>query len=397
MKVRLAVILGGRTCEHDVSIISGLQAAQNIDREEYDVGVIYIHGDSNWYYGEKLNDINFYKAFDPKQVTRVVPAGIDGKLRLIRHPDDPKPLFEKNKILAEFEVVMPVIHGMNGEDGTLQGMLELWNIPYTSSGVMGSSVGMDKIAMKQLFRGCGFPVLKDTWLSRAEWNEAGEEVLDRIEMLLGYPVYVKPANLGSSIGISRADDREGLRDAIDIAVGYDKRVLVEYGVKNLKEINISVLGYAGEVRTSVTEMPVKWSDFLGFDEKYLRGAKGPSQGMESLQRLVPAPVGDEMIARVEKLAADIFRALDCKGVVRIDFILDEDTHELYVGEINTIPGSLSFYLWEPAGVKFSELLDKMVEYALRASADKNRSVYSFKSDILSHVGKGAKGAKGAKR
>lgn len=404
MKIRLAIVYGSKTCEHDVSIISALQAAQNANPDEYDVIYVYIDKNGDWYTGEKLADIAFYRNFDPRAVIRVIPVGGEGKLRLMQHPDDKLFPIGRLRQIAEADVVMPVMHGMNGEDGTIQGMMELWGVPYTSAGVMGSALGMDKIAMKRMFRACGLPVLDDTSVDRAEWKKNRAEVLRRVTAALPFPVYVKPANLGSSIGINRADDVKGLEDAIDIAASYDRRILIEKGVGNLMEINCAVLGYGAEAEASMTEMPVKWSDFLSFEEKYLRGAKGgakgaksaPSGGMSSLSRQMPAPISDEMTRRVEDMAIRAFRALDCRGVCRIDFLLDKDTNRLYVGEINIIPGSLAFYLWEGKGVSFPKLIDKMVEYALLANAERNENVFSYQSAILNGMG-GAKGAKGAKR
>lgn len=401
MKIRLALIYGSRTCEHDVSIISALQAAQHVNPDDYDLIYVYIDQNGEWYTGEKLADISLYRNFDKRAVVRVIPMGAEGKLRLMQHPDDKLLPIGRLRQIAEADVVMPVMHGMNGEDGTLQGMLELWNIPYTSSGVLGSALGMDKIAMKRMFRACGFPVLKDVCVERSEWKRNRAGVLSRVMNELSFPVYVKPSNLGSSIGINRADNKNGLEDAIDIAVSYDRRVQVETGIQDLMEINCAVLGYGGDAMASVTEMPVRWSDFLSFDEKYLRGAKGgakgakaaPSKGMSSLSRQMPAPIGPELTHRVEELAVDAFKALDCKGVARIDFLYDKAADELYIGEINTIPGSLAFYLWEGRGISFERMIDMMVEYAFRANADRNENVFSYQSAILS----GSSGAKGAKR
>lgn len=401
MKIRLALIYGSRTCEHDVSIISALQAAQHVNPDDYDLIYVYIDQNGEWYTGEKLADISLYRNFDKRAVVRVIPMGAEGKLRLMQHPDDKLLPIGRLRQIAEADVVMPVMHGMNGEDGTLQGMLELWNIPYTSSGVLGSALGMDKIAMKRMFRACGFPVLKDVCVERSEWKRNRAGVLSRVMNELSFPVYVKPSNLGSSIGINRADNKNGLEDAIDIAVSYDRRVQVETGIQDLMEINCAVLGYGGDAMASVTEMPVRWSDFLSFDEKYLRGAKGgakgtkgtPSKGMSSLSRQMPAPISPELTHRVEELAVDAFKALDCKGVARIDFLYDKAADELYIGEINTIPGSLAFYLWEGRGISFERMIDMMVEYAFRANADRNENVFSYQSAILS----GASGAKGAKR
>ena len=401
MKIRLALIYGSRTCEHDVSIISALQAAQHVNLDDYDLIYVYIDQNGEWYTGEKLADISLYRNFDKRAVVRVIPMGAEGKLRLMQHPDDKLLPIGRLRQIAEADVVMPVMHGMNGEDGTLQGMLELWNIPYTSSGVLGSALGMDKIAMKRMFKACGFPVLKDVCVERSEWKRNRAGVLSRVMNELSFPVYVKPSNLGSSIGINRADNKNGLEDAIDIAVSYDRRVQVETGIQDLMEINCAVLGYGGDAMASVTEMPVRWSDFLSFDEKYLRGAKGgakgtkgaPSKGMSSLSRQMPAPISPELTHRVEELAVDAFKALDCKGVARIDFLYDKAADELYIGEINTIPGSLAYYLWEGRGISFERMIDMMVEYAFRANADRNENVFSYHSAILN----GSSGAKGAKR
>lgn len=401
MKIRLALIYGSRTCEHDVSIISALQAAQHVNPDDYDLIYVYIDQNGEWYTGERLADISLYRNFDKRAVVRVIPMGAEGKLRLMQHPDDKLLPIGRLRQIAEADVVMPVMHGMNGEDGTLQGMLELWNVPYTSSGVLGSALGMDKLAMKRMFKACGFPVLKDVCVERNEWKRNRAGVLSHVMNELSFPVYVKPSNLGSSIGINRADNQNGLEDAIDIAVSYDRRVQVEAGIQDLMEINCAVLGYGGDAMASVTEMPVRWSDFLSFDEKYLRGAKGgakgaksaPSKGMSSLSRQMPAPISPELTHRVEELAVDAFKALDCKGVARIDFLYDKASDELYIGEINTIPGSLAFYLWEGRGISFERMIDMMVEYAFRANADRNENVFSYHSAILN----GASGAKGAKR
>jgi len=391
MKLSVAVLFGSRTCEHDVSIITGIQALGALDPEQYDAFPVYIAQDGAWYVGERLRDISFYPSFDPQQARKVLPTADGGKLLLI-DPNEKRGLFQRSeKVVASADVALLALHGMNGEDGTLQGMLEMMDVPYTSSGVMGSSVGMDKIAMKQLFLGCGFPVLPYTWIDRASWKKDRAACVAKVEAALPYPVYVKPANLGSSIGIKRANDRAGLEDALDVAVSFDRRVLVEKGVEKRREVNCSVLGYGEEVRASELEMPLGGEDLLDFGDKYERRAKG-GKGMQSLQRIIPAPIPEEMASRIKALSVDIFRALDCKGVVRIDFMLDGADDSLYVGEINTIPGSLAFYLWEPLGLKFGKLLDEMIRYALTATADKRESVFSYKSDILKNQKLG--GAKG---
>lgn len=408
MSLKVAVIYGSRTCEHDVSIVSALQAMDNLDKNEYEIVPVYIARDGQWYTGRLLRNITFYSAFKPELVTHVAPVmSEDGKLTLMPvtsiAPHGFKGMVKvlmSNMNLGEdtvekCDVVLPVMHGMNGEDGTLQGLLELFNVPYTSTGVLGSALGMDKIAMKQFFRGCGLPVLDGMWFARSEWNKNHEEVLNRVESSCPYPVYVKPANLGSSIGISRANDRQSLIKAIETAVEYDRRILVERGIEKPVEINCSALRIKGEVRASLCEMPASWEEFLTFDDKYLRGSKsGKGQGMESLARKVPAPISDELTQRIQQMTTQVYNAMDCKGVVRIDYMLDGD--ELYINEINIIPGSLAFYLWEPLGISFKEMLDCMIEDAFTAYAEKNRSVFSYDSSILRSVQGGLKGAKGGK-
>ncbi len=402
MKLKLAVIYGSRSCEHDVSVISALQAAGKADPEEYEVVYVYIDKNGDWYTGWRLSDINLYRDFDPKAATRVIPMGENGRLVLLQHPSDKLLPFGYLKRVAEADVCLLVLHGMNGEDGTLQGMLEMWQVPYTSSGVMGSALGMDKIVMKQVFRANGLPVVRDVWTDRNAIKKDKKAVMERICAQLSFPVYVKPANLGSSIGISRAENMDDLSEALSVAAGYDRRILIEEAVQDLMEINCSVLGFDGEAEASVTEMPVSWTEFLSFDDKYLRGGKGGAKGaktagakggMANLSRKMPAPISEEMTKRVEEMAITAFNALDCKGVARVDFLLDKATKELYVGEINTIPGSLSFYLWEEKGLKFGKLIDKLVEYAFKAKAEKNENVFSYSSNILN----GSAGAKGAKR
>jgi len=258
--------------------------------------------------------------------------------------------------------------------------------------------------MKLLFVGAGLPVLPYTWFLRDAWERDTEAILVQVEESLAYPVFVKPANLGSSIGIGRAADRESLREAIEVAVSFDRRVLVEAGVHNPKEVNCSVLGYAEEVRASVCEMPVSTQEFLTYQDKYLRGGKteganggsdGGSKGMQSLARRMPAPIGSEMTGRAKQLACDAFRALDCKGTVRVDMLLSEDG-SLYINEINTIPGALAFYLWAEEGIAYPELIERMVEYAFRAHAQKKRSVFAYDSTILQSYQQGKHAAKGAK-
>jgi len=399
-KMNIAVIFGSRSCEHDVSIISALQLIEAAKTAGYHVIPVYISRDGLWYTGDALFNVETFRDFNPmgKGITRVSLDVSANAGDLWAWPPQRAGLFAKVPApVAHIDCAIPVMHGLHGEDGTLQGLLEMANIPYASSGVLGSAVGMDKIAMKQMLRGTGFPVLDFVWFTRDQLALEREAIIEKIERKIKYPAFVKPAMLGSSIGVSRANNREELEKAIDLAASYDRRILVEVGVENPVEINCAALGYGEDVRVSVCEMPIPSTGdkFLNFFEKYLRnaGTKGESsRGMKSLARVVPAPIGEDLTARIQKMTKEIFRTLDCRGTVRIDFILDQND-VLYVNEPNTIPGSLAFYLWKECGVSFAKLVDIMVEGALLAHADKNKNVYAFDSTILQKVTSGAKGAK----
>ena len=399
-KLNIAVIFGSRSCEHDVSIISALQLIEAAKTAGFTVTPVYISREGLWYTGEALTQIETFREFNPmgKGITRVNLDVSANAGDLWAWPPQRAGLFAKVPApIAHIDVAIPVLHGLHGEDGTVQGLLEMANIPYASSGVLGSAVGMDKIAMKQMLRGAGYPVLDYVWLTRDQLKADREAIVERIEREIKYPAFVKPAALGSSIGVSKATNREELDKALDLAASYDRRILVEVGINNPVEINCAALGYGEDVRTSVCEMPVPSTGdkFLNFFEKYLRnvGTKGESsRGMKSLSRVVPAPIGEELTERIQRMTKEIFRLLDCRGTVRIDFILDEND-VLYVNEPNTIPGSLAFYLWQECGVSFGKLVEIMVEDALRAHADKNTNVFAFDSTILQKVAAGAKGSK----
>ena len=396
-KKQLGVIFGSRSCEREVSIISAIQLMRHADTEKYDVIPVYIDEHGGWYTGEKLKDIHSYQPFQPNQagIVRVYLDMTSGSGALLT-TERGKGLFSREEIraVARIDVFVVVMHGMNGEDGTLQGMLELANVPYTSSGVGASALGMDKILMKQFFRGADLPVLPSVWYTMTEFQADPGRILKETEEVLGYPVYVKPAKLGSSIGVSRAENGEELREALELAFEYDRRVLVEKGLTKPVELNCSVLGYDGEMTASPIEMPISGEDFLDFKEKYL--SAGGSKGMASLHRVLPAPIEDDLRIRIQEMSKSIFRMMDCKGVVRIDYMFDRDSGGLYITEINVIPGSLAFYLWENAGMPYRELIDRMVELAEKAHLDKNQANYAYTSDILKGAVFGTKGAKGAK-
>lgn len=401
----LGVIFGGVTCEHDVSIVSGLQLIENVNKEKYNVVPIYIHSNGDWYTGDKLLDASIYKKFDEYKSElkeAIIPPNKQG---LIVYE---KGLFAKEKFI-KLDAVIPAMHGMNGEDGTLQGLLELSNIPYTSSGVLGASVGMDKILMKKVFEAYDLPVLPYTYFIREEWEKDKDSVIKKIEDAIEYPMFVKPSNLGSSIGISKAKDRDSLIHAIEVAVSYDSRIVVEKGVEKLKEINCSGLGYQDDVETSCLEEPVSWKEFLTFEDKYLRGGKSGKQGgaksapakianmsikggsksgsMENMDRRIPAQIPEEQTKLIKEYTKKAFKALNSKGVVRIDYIIDEEENKVYINEINTIPGSFSFYLWKHDGIEYSTLIDKIVAIAEKAHEDKIKNNYTFNSNIIGNITK----------
>ena len=399
-KMNIAVFFGSRSCEHDVSIVSALQCIEATKAAGFNVTPVYISRDGLWYTGEPLENIETFREFNPmtKGITRVTLDVTANAGDLWAWPPQRAGLFAKVPApLCHIDCVIPVFHGWHGEDGTIQGLLEMANIPYASSGVLGSAIGMDKIAMKQILRGAGFPVLDFVWFTREQLKKERQAVIERVEKEIKYPAFIKPAALGSSIGVSRAKNREELERALDVAASYDRRILVEVGVVHPVEINCAAVGYGEDVRASVCEMPVPSSNdtFLDFWQNYLRNAstKGEdSRGMKSLSRVVPAPIGDELTGRIQTMTCDIFKLLDCCGTVRVDFILDQNDM-LFVNEPNTIPGSLAFYLWKASGLDFPKLIEKMVEDALRAHADKNSSVFAYESSILKTVAAGTKGSK----
>jgi D-alanine-D-alanine ligase len=380
-----------------VSIVTGLQLIENMNKEKYHPVPIYITREGDWYTGDKLLDPGYYRDFDPtdEAITRVyLPANTRTRQLYAFNPK--KRRFKKDNRVVRIDAAIPAMHGMNGEDGTLQGLLQLADIPYTSSGVLGSAVGMDKILMKAAFQGIGLSVLPYCFFERGQWEEDREAVLAMIEERLSYPVMVKPANLGSSIGISKGSDRESLIKAIETAVFYDRRILVERAVSELEEVNCSVRGFGREAICSVCEMPISWEGFLSYEDKYLRNSK--AKGMESMGRKVPAPIPDEMTEKIKEYSRQAFWLLDCKGVVRIDYIIDKSDQSLYINEINTIPGSFAFYLWEHEGMQYRDFIDVLLEYAFRAHEEGRKNLYAYDSAILSNYQGASKlgGAKGGK-
>lgn len=394
MKTNIGVFFGGRSTEHEISVISANQAMHAIDKEKYDVTPIYITKEGHWFTGEVLMEIANYR--DTKALlekcTEVYMRPVYGDYNLY---STEKSMFKSQpKVAAALDVVIPVLHGSNGEDGTFQGVLQSIGIPFAGCDVLSSANGMDKITMKMILRESGIPVVDYVWFTDKQWFAQRDELVARIEEKIGYPVIVKPANLGSSVGIGRADNREALIQKVEDAERYTSRIIVEHLVEQLQEINCSVLGNCDDYRMSVLEEPIKSGEILSYEDKYMGGTKG-AKGMQASQKRIPADLPEEMTKYIQHLAGETFRVLSCHGVSRVDVIVDRADNKVYVNEINTIPGSLSFYLWEATGLTFDKLMDELVSLALKRKRDAGLKTVSYSQNIFA-MGGGVKGAKGAK-
>ena len=384
VKIKIGVFFGGQSVEHEVSIISALQAVNNFDRSKYDIIPIYITKGNEFYVGEKIGDIEAYKNIPAllKKSQKVILVNENEKLNLIKYP---MKKFCSN-IYDYIDIAFPIVHGTNVEDGALQGYLKTLRIPFAGCDVMASASGMDKYVMKTVLKDNDIPVLDCCRSDRRHYQNDTAAFLDKVEALIGYPVIVKPINLGSSVGIRKANDRETLEDALDYAFQFANDVLVEKAIQNLREINCSVLGDYEEAIASECEEPISSDEILSYEDKYLSGEKSSgSKGMSSTKRKLPADIPADVKAEIQRLAVKTFQSLNCNGVARIDFMLDVDENKVWVNEINTIPGSLAFYLWEASGVKYKELLDRLVKLALKRERENKDITYSFDTNILSGV------------
>lgn len=392
MKTNIAVFFGGRSTEHEISVISANQAMAAMDSDKYNVIPVYITKDGRWFTGEALTDVKNYRntAELLKQCTQVYMRPIYGDYNLYKAE---RKMFGSD-VFAKLDAAIPVLHGSNGEDGIFEGVLETIGIPYAGCGTLASANGMDKITMKMILASDGIPVVDYVWFTDKQWFAHRDELIAKIESKLGYPVIVKPANLGSSVGIGRADNREELLSKVDDARRYSARIIVEDLVENLQEINCAVLGDCDEYRTSVLEEPIKSGEILSYTDKYMGGTKD-NRGMHASKKRIPADLPKEETERIQFLAGETFRVLSCHGVSRVDVMVDAKTRNIYVNEINTIPGSLSFYLWEAAGLKFDKLMDELVRLAFKRKRDQGSKTVSYDSNIFA-LGGGVKGAKGTK-
>ncbi len=399
MRIKLGVIFGGETVEHEVSIISALQAINNLDEDKYEVIPIYISKDKVWYTGRLLFDMDFYKDINSnkKYVKEVTLCKIDGKFYL----ECTKGLFRK--LVAELDMVLPIVHGNNVEDGTLVGYLDTVGIPYVGSHVLGSALGQDKVVMKQVMKSEGLPVVDYVWFYDNEYYTIKDEILDKVSKL-GYPVVVKPATLGSSVGISFVHTESEIDGAIREAIKYDKKIVIEKAISNLVEVNSSVLGNSEYQKVSTLEEVMGLDEILSYTDKYLsggktKGVKSGSKGMASASRIVPARISKELTEEIKETSKKVFKLLNLSGVVRIDYLIDKKTNKFYVNEPNIIPGSLAYYLWKEDGVSYKSLLDEMISIAIKEYKNEVKKTRSFESNILEGFDgvKGVKGIKGIKK
>ena len=392
MKTKVAMMFGGKTVEHEVSVISGIQAFRAMDTDKYEVIPVYMTKENDMYIGPDIGKIESYRDIPAllKRSQRVIMVNEGGRVQLVPYPAK---MFGGQKPVA-IDIAFPVVHGTNVEDGALQGYLKTVGIPFVGPDVTSSAISMDKFITKAVLKEAGVPVLDATVYTMADYADP-EKIADDIEKTFGYPVIIKPVNLGSSVGIGVAKSRDELIDAIDDAFRYASRVMAEHAISKLREINCSVLGDENEASASECEEPLTSGEILSYEDKYVNGggkkggAKGGSgskgAGMANLSRKIPAELSPEKREEIRELAVKSFKALGCCGVSRIDFMIDEEEDRLYFNEINPIPGSLSFYLWEPVGVPYKELLDRMIQLALKRARVEDSLTFTFDTNILANA------------
>ena len=385
----VAVVFGGRSGEHEVSIITAHQVMDALEVAGYSLLPIYISKAGEWFAGEKLYNLELFKDrnlnLDKLENVWRVSLSPDRSIRkLILHPEGKKGVFRKPPQLWA-DIFFPTVHGSFGEDGTLQGLFELADVPYVGSNVLASAVGMDKSKMKDIFRAAGIPILDCMTLSRKEFQQDDKTNLLRLESFCKYPLMVKPLRLGSSIGVKRCNHSEELKYAIEVAFLLDTNILVERALETFTEVNCSVIGPPEQA--SVCEQPVPSGDILSFESKYKEGNKktspsGSKGGMASSKRLLPAPLSPSLSKSIQDLAIKAFRAIGASGIARLDFLIDNSNEALFLNEINTTPGSLAFYLWEASGLPFDQLVKKVIDIALETYAAKASTKFSFEANLL---------------
>lgn len=418
MRIKLGVFFGGKSVEHEISVITMIQALEGIDEEKYEIVPIYIAKDGVMYTGDDLLDLEQYKDLDVllKRSYKVTLVNDGKKVNVIRYP---APIIGK-RVMNTIDVAFPIVHGTNVEDGTIAGYLNMLGLPYVGPDILASSVGMDKILMKRVLRDAGIPVVDFVSFYSMEYIKDEEKVLNEIKEKLNFPVIVKPGNLGSSVGIRKAKTQVELEEAIEFAMEFADRIIVEKAVVKLKEINCSVLGNVVDTEASECEEPFFSDEILSYADKYMGGSKtkggkmgkfgaakgglktagvkSGERGMAASQKKLPADITKEQKDVIQRLAQETFKVLGCAGVSRIDFLIDEEDGSIYVNEINTIPGALSYYLWEATGKTVTQEMEELINIAIKRETDREKLTFSYDQNILAMQGgtKGSKGVKGSK-
>lgn len=392
-KLTVGVIFGSRSVEHDVSIVTAQQVMRALDPDRYSVVPVYIAREGGWLVGDPLRDINSFEGDRVAEMLGIKEAVLSCSTDFRGLIIPPISGLVGRNTLRKLDVLFPVVHGSHGEDGTLQGLFELVDLPYVGCGVLASAIAIDKAMTKTVLSAHGIAVLPWEAVRRSEWVRAREAVLDRLEERFAYPVFVKPVTLGSSIGIARVTDREALGNYIDVAANFDQRVLIEPALEGAMEVNCAVLGNDDDVRPSVCEQPITWEEFLTYEEKYMR----EGGGMKGAERKIPAPISEELTRHIQQTAVAAFKAIGGRGTARVDFLVREKDGQVVVNEINTMPGSLAFYLWEAEGLSPRNLVDELIRLAFEAHAQKRQTRYNYKTGLVAHAAaRGLKGVKGIK-
>lgn len=395
MKIKIGVFFGGNSVEHDVSIITAVQAMEHINKDKYEVVPVYIDKDRNFYTGHILKDIETFKDFKSmkKYIKRVTLVKDGDEFKLVAY----KSLFKST--VATIDVAFPIVHGKGVEDGSLAGYFDSIGIPYVGPKVLGAALGQDKVVQKQVMKAEGVNVVDYIWFYDDEYLADEKEVLENIKKL-GYPVIVKPARLGSSIGISFVSDESKIESAIEEAINYDEKIIVEAVVDNLLEVDCAVLGNHSYMETSLIGEMLTSNEFLTFEDKYLAegGKKGPSKKLsgskvtETAGFKIPAKLDKEIENKIYEESKKAFRALELSGVTRFDFLVNKKTKEVFVNEPNTIPGCLAFFFFTPKDISYEKLLDDMITLTIKDYKNSLKKISSFDSNVLATYG-GAKGSK----
>ena len=416
MKIKVGIFFGGNSVEHEISVITMNQAISSLNPEKYEIVPIYIDKNGVMYTGDDLLDLYSFRDMEVllKRCYKVAVINDGKQVKVVRTP---APWIGK-RVLNTIDVAFPIVHGTNCEDGTIAGFATLLGIPFVGPDIMSSSIGMDKILQKKVLKESGIPVVDFHSFYSVEYVKDEEKILKEIEEKIEYPMIVKPGNLGSSVGIKKAKNKPELEEAIEFAMEFTDRVIVEKAVEDLKEINCSVIGNQVEREASVCEEPFFSDEILSYTDKYIGDGKtkggtiGGAKGLASkgavkgagqkggenqfANKKIPADISKEKTEEIQKLAKEVFNVLGCNGVARVDFLIDNKTENVYVNEINTIPGALSYYLWEASGKTFEQELDEIIELAIKRHRDREKLTFSYDQNILAMQG-GTKGVKGMKK